>query len=237
MWPSDALSLAAAQRQLADAAPERWSPPGDRPLTGGCWVCFSRGLTGPGSAEDPAWAAALVMSEGKVVDRRLITGVTGAPYVPGLLALRIGPLMERAVRGLATRPDVLLLDATGRDHPRGAGLALHLGAVLGMPTVGVTHRPLLARGEWPDDRRGATSPLRLGDTVVGCWMRTQPGVRPLAVHPGWRVDLPTAVELVGSTSVRWRTPEPLRRARHLARRARNTAGDHGGRPPPRWVTC
>jgi len=227
MWPTDAHALAAVQRQLADAAPGMWSPGGGQPLVGACWVCFPRGLTGPGSADDPAWAAALVVSGGDVVCRRVVAGVAGAPYVPGLLALRVGPLMERAVQGLATRPDVLLLDATGRDHPRGGGLALHLGAVLGMPTVGITHRPLLAHGAWPDDRRGATSPLRLDDRVVGCWMRTQPSVRPLVVHPGWQVDLATAVDLVGSASVRWRTPEPLRRARHLARRARHTASDHG----------
>jgi len=131
--------------------------------------------------------------------------------------------MEQAMRGLATRPDVLLLDATGRDHPRRAGLALHLGAQLGMPTVGITHRPLLAEGEWPSDRRGATSPLRIGDTVVGCWMRTQPGVRPLVVHPGWQVDLATAVEVVASASAQRRTPETLRRARQAARRARTAA--------------
>jgi deoxyribonuclease V len=163
------------------------------------------------------------MCEGDTVDQQVSTGVAGAPFTPGLLALRIGRLMEQATRALATRPDVLLLDATGRDHPRRAGLALHLGAQLDMPTVGITHRTLLAEGDWPGDRRGATSPLRIGDTVVGCWMRTQPGVRPLAVHPGWRVDLATAVEMVGSTTAQRRTPEPLRRARHLARRARATA--------------
>jgi deoxyribonuclease V len=30
--------------------------------------------------------------------------------------------------------DALLVDATGRDHPRRAGLALHLGAMLDLPT-------------------------------------------------------------------------------------------------------
>ncbi len=162
----------------------------------------------------------MVLRDGEVVDRIVVPGAAGAPYQPGLLALRLGRLMEEATRGLATRPDVLLLDATARDHPRRAGLALHLGATLDIPTVGVTHRPLLAEGGWPGERRGDTSPLRIGDTVVGCWMRTQPGVRPLVVHPGWRVDLDTAVELVASTTTRRRTPEPLRRARQLARRAR-----------------
>jgi deoxyribonuclease V len=134
--------------------------------------------------------------------------------------------MEQATRGLANRPDVLLIDATGRDHPRGAGLAIQLGAVLDLPTIGITHRPLLATGEWPDDHGGATSPLQINDTVVGCWMRTRSGTRPLVVHPGWRVDLATAVDVVARSSALRRTPEPLGRARELARLAR-TSKDNG----------
>jgi deoxyribonuclease V len=161
------------------------------------------------------------MSAVRVVDRRVIRGVAGAPYTPGLLALRLGSLLEQAVRGLRRLPDVLLLDAGSLDHPRRAGLALHLGAVLDMPTVGVTHRPLMAKGDWPDDLPHATAPVRIGEDVVGCWIRTRPGTRPLVVHPGWRVDLPTAVHLVRLSTVRSRTPEPLRAARELARRARS----------------
>ena len=112
-----------------------------------------------------------------------IDGRAGGPYEPGLLALREGPTLEAAVRPLSLPPDVLLVDATGRDHPRGAGMALHLGAVLGLPTIGVTHRPLLAGGDWPDDRRGATSPLLLDGERVGAWLRTHAGARPLAIHP------------------------------------------------------
>ena len=83
--------------------------------------------------------------------RRLLAGVAssgpaGGPYLPALLALREGPLLEQAVRALPIAPEVLVVNATGRDHPRRAGLALHLGAVLGVPTVGVTTRPLVAEG-------------------------------------------------------------------------------------------
>ncbi|MGH3507792.1 MAG: endonuclease V, partial [Nocardioidaceae bacterium] len=62
--------------------------------------------------------------------------------------------------------------------------------------------------------------------VVASWLRTRPGSRPLVVHPGWRIDLPTAIEMVLAESPRWRTPEPLRRARHAARlaRVRDTEG-------------
>jgi deoxyribonuclease V len=97
--------------------------------------------------------------------------------------------------------------------------------VLDLPTVGVTHRPLLAEGKWPGDQRGDTSVLRIGDEVVACWLRTQSAVRPLVVHAGWRVDLQQAVDLVLATTARRRTPEPLRQARQLARRARAASAD------------
>ena len=219
MWPTDEAALVRAQTAIAAAVPPPWGPP-PHPVVGGCWVCFPRGQSGPGAAGDPAWAAAVAMREERLLAGRVVTGVAGAAYVPGLLALRIGALLEQAVRGLPSAPDVLLLDATGADHPRRAGLAVHLGAELDVPTVGITHRPLLGRGEWPVDERGARTPLRVDGTTVGCWLRTQPEVRPLVVHPGWRVDLDTAVGLVLATTRHRRTPEPLRRARHRARLAR-----------------
>lgn len=219
VWPGDEQGLLAVQRDLAAASPAPWRPPVS-PSVGGCWVAFPRGVAGPGAAGDPLWAAAVVLRSGRVVAQRVVTGTAGAPYRPGLLALRVGPVMERVVRALATRPDVLLVDASGRDHPRRAGLALHLGAVLDVPTVGITHRPLLAEGEWPAEERGATAPLRVDGEVVGCWLRTRPGTRPLAVHPGWRVDLPTAVALVGTATRGQRTPDALRAARQVARLAR-----------------
>jgi deoxyribonuclease V len=221
MWPADAESLIAHQKRLAAAAAEPWSPPTGRSLrVGACWVCFPRGLTGAGGAGDQTWTAVVVMRTGHVVEQHVKTGSAGAPYTPGLLALRVGQVMEDAVRGLSKLPDVLLVDGTGRDHPRRAGLAVHLGAALSIPTVGVTHRPLVGVGDWPEDRRGAASLVRIGDEVVAGWLRTQPGTRPLVAHPGWRVDVETAIEVVQQASPRWRTPEPLRCARRAARRSR-----------------
>ncbi len=157
---------------------------------------------------------------GQVLAAANVTARAGAAYAPGLLALREGRCLEAAVRSLAVAPDVLLVDATGRDHPRRAGLALQLGAVLDLPTVGVTHRPLSARGVWPDDVRGAATPLLLGGERVGAWVRTRPRVRPLAVHAGWRTDVEVALEVVLMATSGKRTPEPLRVARTLARTAR-----------------
>jgi deoxyribonuclease V len=212
-WPQTREKLIEEQLRLGALDPPLWQfVPEAR--VGGVFVCFARGGCGPGSAGDPAWAAAAVGDETVVVPGR-----AGASYEPGMLALREGALLEAAVRTLAEPPDVLLVDATGRDHPRRAGLALHLGAVLDLPTVGVTHRPLAAGGEWPPDDRGARSPLRLGGDLLGYWVRTRAGTRPLAVHAAWRTDSDTAADVVLSAS-RARTPEPLRSARRRAREAR-----------------
>ena len=102
--------------------------------------------------------------------------------------------------GLKRPPDVLLMDATGLDHPRGAGLAVHLGAVTGVPSVGVTHRPLVAVGTLPATWRGATSPAELHGRTVGRWTCTKPGARPVLAHVGWRTDADTAGRSAGSGS-------------------------------------
>lgn len=215
-WPATAGELSERQRALAASAPAASAIPADA-LVGACFVCFARGPSGPGRPGEPGWAGAAAGD----FQTAVATGVAGAAYEPGLLALREGPLLEAAVRRLRGSPDVLLVNATGRDHPRRAGLALHLGAVLDVPTVGVTHRPLLAKGDWPADRRGAREPLLVGDELVGYWLRTRRGTRPLAVHAAWRTDAEVAAELALSCARR-RTPEPLRLAREAARRARTT---------------
>jgi deoxyribonuclease V len=220
-WPADDEALDSAQAALAGATPAPWRP-GDAPVIAGCFVCFRRGIGGTGARGEPGWAAAAIGADGPVA---AVRGTAGAPYRAGRLALREGPLLEAAVRALATPPDVLLVDATGRDHPRRSGLATHLGAVLDLPTVGVTHRPLLARGDWPAEERGARSPLTLGGETVGAWLRVAARRRPLAVHAAWRTDVDTAIAVVLACTARVRTPEPLRRARRAARRTR--AGDGG----------
>lgn len=220
-WPTTKAELVALQRELARRAPSAWRVP-DHPLRAvGCFVCFERGGSGPGAAGDRGWAAAALMVRGrKLLATAVVEGSAGASYRPGLLALREGALLEAALRGLPEQPEVVIANASGRDHPRGAGLALHLGAVLDIPSVGVTDRPLLAEGGPPADERGTTAPLLVDGREVARWVRTRVGARPVAVHPGWRTDLDTAVTVALRARRRARTPEPLRRARRAAREAR-----------------
>jgi deoxyribonuclease V len=182
---------------------------------GACYVCFAQAEPGRGRPDDVGWAAA-AYGDGVAVTSE----VSPEGYEAGMLALREGPLLEAVVRGLPELPDVLLVDATGRDHPRRAGLALQLGAVIGIPTVGLTDRPLLASGDDPPDERGGASPLTLEGERVGYRLRTRRGARPICVHAAWRTMPEAALEIVLSVTGSMRTPEPMRAARSAARAAR-----------------
>jgi deoxyribonuclease V len=229
MWPGTAAELLRVQHELAALAPPAWRPSGPRPLVAGCFVCFRRGQRGRGCAGEPGWAAAVLMrGDRRTAGSAVVTGSTAAAYRPGMLALREGPLLEAALRALPERPQVVMANASGRDHPRRAGLALHLGAMLELPSVGVTDRPLLATGPEPGPERGATSPLMLDRSEVARKLRSRAGARPIVVHPGWRTELDTAVSLVLASTRRARTPEPLRRARRAARQARADAETGSG---------
>lgn len=222
-WPRTLAELIAAQRALADQHPPEWQPATADPLVAACFAVFERGQAGPGAAGDAAWLGAAIFRRKRCLGRATSVGSSGWAYLPGLLALRVGAPLQAVVRVLPMRPDVLLVDATGRDHPRRCGLAVQLGAMLDIPTVGVTHRTLLAHGDWPGTERGAASPLSLNGEVVGYWLRTRQGRRPVAVHAGWRTDAALAKRIV-LASCQHRTPRPLREARRLARHTRASAG-------------
>ena len=194
------------------------------PSIAGSYVCFGRGGGGRGAARDTGWAGAVWFRAGKLAGTAVARGEAAAAYDPGHLALREGPLHEMALRGLPQLPEILLVDATGRDHPRRAGLALHLGARLGVVSVGVTNRLLVATGEWPADLPGATAPFRFAGEIAGYWLRVRRSVRPLAVHAAWGTDADAALAIVRACLGPQRTPEPLRSARRLAREARTLAG-------------
>ena len=245
-----AVQAALAQAAEAASATRPWALPATEPLIGGCFVAYATGEAGPGHAGDRAWAAAVVWrsvepavvarSADRVLRQRggqggprqacdvVAQAVVGervpAPYTPGLLALREGPLLADAVAALDIRPDVLLVDATGFDHPRRAGLAIHLGRMADLPTVGVTSRPLVAHGAQPPLVRGMSTPLFSGDRVVGRWLCTRTGARPIVAHAGWRTDpdVAAAVALAASTEGA-RTPVPLQEARRVAREMRAIA--------------
>jgi len=138
------------------------------------------------------------------------------PYIPGFLAFREGPAFFSAFRRLTCRPDVTLLDGNGIAHPRRMGLASYVGVKLDIPTIGCAKTPFFPF-RWPAERAGAwTEYKNRAAEKVGFCLRTRPGIRPVFVSPGHRVDFPCSRKIVLGCS-RFRLPEPLREAHRLSR--------------------
>jgi deoxyribonuclease V len=140
------------------------------------------------------------------------------PYVPGFLSFREGPAIIAAIRKLTVKPDVLLVDGQGIAHPRGIGIASHLGVLLNIPTIGCAKTRLVGEFKEPDRRKGNCSELTYEGRTVGAVVRTKDGVRPLFVSPGHKIDLDNAVRITLGCTGKYRIPEPLRCADMLSRK-------------------
>lgn len=140
------------------------------------------------------------------------------PYIPGFLSFREGPAIIEALNGLKMKPDLILFDGQGIAHPKGLGIASHIGVLLDLPTVGCAKSRLVGEYKEPGPKKGAWSPLKFHGNVVGAVLRTRDNVRPLFVSPGHRTDLQASIEIVLSCIVRYRILEPLRRADFLSKK-------------------
>ncbi len=171
-----------------------------------------------------------------------VTGVApqGFPYVAGLLAFRVGPAILETWEKLKLSPDLILIHGHGIAHPRGLGLASHMGLWLDRPTIGVARTRLYGNhaevgplvGDW-SEIRDERNPKH----VIGAVLRTQSEVKPIYVSPGHLIDLPHSIEFVLTSCRKYRLPEPLREAHEVAARAQmqvielNNRANHSGNHP------
>ena len=142
------------------------------------------------------------------------------PYVPGLLAFREIPLVVGALEQIESDVDAVILDAHGLAHPRGLGLASHLGLFLDVPTVGCAKSRLVGEHDEPGREKGNVTDLVYRKKVVGRVVRTRTGVSPVYVSVGNRIDLDSAVNLVLACCTKYRLPETTRQAHNAANKLR-----------------
>jgi deoxyribonuclease V len=209
-WSLTAREARQLQTKLAPRIVENWRGGAPRTIAG-CDVHFPTRARARGAVVVMTYPGLQVLEEasGDVVCE--------FPYVPGLLSFRELPALLPLLSRLQTAPDLVLCDGQGVAHPRGLGLASHLGLLLETPTIGCAKSRLVGSHTELDSAKGATVPLH-GDRgqVIGAVLRTRAATRPLYVSVGHLVTLPRAVSLVLACSPRYRIPEPLRSAHALA---------------------
>jgi endonuclease V len=165
------------------------------------------------------------------------------PYIAGYLAFReVGHLAALVARMRAERPyldvDIVFVDGNGILHPRGAGLASHLGVLCNLRTIGIGKtflhvdgltkprvRELVtsaaAAAAASGDNSNSTSNSSTSSVAVdlvgdagavwGAALCCSGTVNPIYVSIGHRVSLSTAVALTQLTC-KYRVPEAVRQA-------------------------
>ena len=140
------------------------------------------------------------------------------PYTPGFFAFSVGPAILSAIKRME-RTDLIIFPGRGIAHPRGLGLASHLGVLLNLPTIACSKTPLWKDYPEPSLKKGAYVFIEGKDKqLIGAVVRTREAKKPIFVTPGHKISIQTAVKVVLHCSPRYRIPEPLRQAHILAKR-------------------
>jgi deoxyribonuclease V len=213
-WNVSPAKAVEIQRDLADRVREAALPDAPKLVAGADMAITRDGQRCIAGVVVWDWRA------GTVVEQKSAQRLLSFPYVPGLLSFREAPAVLAAIRKLKRRPDLFMLDGQGRAHPRGLGLACHVGLILDRPTLGCAKSRLCGEYKGPGVVRGGRAALTLEGRTVGAVVRTRDHVKPVYVSVGYRITLEEAVDWVLRCCRSFRLPEPTRLAHHYVTRLR-----------------
>ena len=169
------------------------------------------------------WAGVVVLDFSSLnkAEERWSQKKVNFPYIPGLLSFREIPALIDVLRKIEIEPDLIFCDGQGIAHPRGFGLASHLGILLNKSTIGCAKSPLVGTYNQVGERKGNYAYLMHQNRIIGAVVRTRSKVKPLFVSPGFGVMLNDCVKFVLETCSKRRIPEPTRQAHLLVNSVRS----------------
>ncbi|MGB9978643.1 endonuclease V [Methanobacterium sp.] len=159
--------------------------------------------------DNSAVAAAVVidLDNLKVIDAETLEVELLFPYISGFLGFREADAVISVLGRLNKNFDVLMVNGHGIMHPRGFGLASHVGLLMNMPTIGVAKR--LIKGSYKYTDSNSLKTIEFMNKSVGACDRQK------CISIGHKISLKTAVNVVLETSI-FKMPEPIRQAHILA---------------------
>lgn len=154
--------------------------------------------------------SALTFPELTVIERQVVEYQTKFPFIPDLLSFREVPGIVAALEALSVRPDLIVVDGPGITHPKGLGVASHVGVILNIPTIGCCKSSPVGTFIEPEVNAGSESALVWQSEIIGTVYRSKNRVAPLFVSTGHRISRETATAIIRQTCQGYRLPEPLR---------------------------
>lgn len=168
-------------------------------------------------------AAALSFPELTVLDRQVIEHQTKFPFIPDLLSFREVPGIIAALEALSVKPDLIVIDGPGITHPKGLGVASHVGVLLDLPSIGCCKSSPVGTYIEPEVNAGSESALVWQSEIIGTVFRSKNRVAPLFISTGHRISRESATAFIRQTCQGYRLPEPLRIATTLLTQAKQGA--------------
>ncbi len=143
----------------------------------------------------------------KILEKKTFLVELLFPYIPGFLGFREADAMVSVLNKLEEDFDVAMVNGHGILHPRGFGLASHVGLLVDAPTIGVAKRLIV--GSSIEENTNTIKPVKFMGEIMGAC------VGEIYISIGHKISLKTAIELALKTSIH-KIPEPLRQAHILA---------------------
>jgi deoxyribonuclease V len=139
------------------------------------------------------------------------------PYIPNFFAFSCGPAILSLLRKIEL-PDLLIFPGKGIAHPRGVGLASHLGVLLDLPTVACSKRPIVHNYPEPGKTKGLYEFIFEKGEKAGLALRSRDNTNPIFISPGNKISIGSSLKIVLNCCTKYRLPEPLRQAQISARK-------------------
>ena len=151
----------------------------------------------------------------KIIEEQTAIMESTFPYVPGLLSFREVPVLLKAFDKVKYVPDIVICDGHGIAHPRGIGLASHLGLILDLPTIGCAKKRLFGEYSEIGNTKGDYSYMSDGNKNIGIVLRTRANVKPVFVSQGYKIGINFSREIILNCCKKYRITEPIRKAHNM----------------------
>lgn len=167
------------------------------------------------SVDNQAIAAVVVLQleDLAILEKRTLPVELFFPYIPGFLGVREADAVISVLDTLNHDFDVLMVNGHGVMHPRGFGLACHVGVLCDVPTIGVAKRLIdgryIKRATHRHHSSGEFQLITENNHRLGAFFKGK------YVSVGHKISLKTAVNILEMTSI-FKTPELIRQAHILA---------------------
>nr|WP_321497227.1 endonuclease V [uncultured Methanolobus sp.] len=155
----------------------------------------------------------------EIIEKKYIVQKVAFPYIPTYLNFREGKAIASVFMELESKPDIIVFDSCGINHPIKAGMATYFGAVMDIPTIGVSKKILCGDSETPIEV-GESHELMYKDEQVGWLLKSNKRSNPIIIAPGHKVSVESSLEIVKHCLKGYKLPEPTRLAHLYAAEAK-----------------